>query len=87
MNRTVIWEDGAVEQMLSLSARNRNQAQRIQRAVRQFARSGDGDVKKLAGAGNEWRLRVGDWRVRFTLWEDGAELHVLAVALRRDAYR
>ncbi len=25
-----------------------------------------GDVIKLAGTDDEWRLRVGDWRVRFT---------------------
>jgi mRNA-degrading endonuclease RelE of RelBE toxin-antitoxin system len=26
-----------------------------------------GDIKKLQGANDEWRLRVGAWRVRFTL--------------------
>ena len=25
-----------------------------------------GDVVKLAGSDDEWRLRVGDWRVRLT---------------------
>jgi mRNA interferase RelE/StbE len=25
-----------------------------------------GDIKRLAGETPEWRLRVGDWRVRFT---------------------
>lgn len=45
-----------------------------------------GDVVKLAGADDEWRLRVGDWRVRFN--RDSAGLvHVLRVLPRGRAYR
>jgi mRNA-degrading endonuclease RelE of RelBE toxin-antitoxin system len=36
-----------------------------------------GDIKKLTGAGDEWRLRVGDVRVRFRYSEDGRTLIVL----------
>jgi mRNA interferase RelE/StbE len=43
-------------------------------------------VVKLKGADEEWRLRVGDWRVRFT--RDSAGLvNVLRVLPRGRAYR
>lgn len=44
-----------------------------------------GDIARLAGADNEWRLRIGDWRVRFVR-EDGT-VYVLRVLPRGRAYR
>jgi mRNA interferase RelE/StbE len=44
------------------------------------------DVVKLAGSDDEWRLRVGDWRVRFTR-DDERLIHVLRVLPRGRAYR
>ena len=29
------------------------------------------DFRKLTGRGDEWSLRVGDWRVRFSFSDDG----------------
>jgi mRNA interferase RelE/StbE len=45
-----------------------------------------GDVKKLGGR-EEWRLRVGDVRVRFRYAEDGRTLVILRVLPRGRAYR
>jgi mRNA interferase RelE/StbE len=45
-----------------------------------------GDVVKLAGSDDEWRLRVGDWRVRFTR-NDEQLVQVLRVLPRGRAYR
>lgn len=45
-----------------------------------------GDVVKLTGTGQEWRLRVGDWRVRFQRDADGL-LQVTRVLPRGRAYR
>lgn len=45
-----------------------------------------GDVRKLAG-GDEWRLRVGDWRVRFQIDASAREIQVLRVLPRGRAYR
>lgn len=42
-------------------------------------------MKMLKGQDGEERLRVGDFRVRFT--EDGDELHIHTVKNRKDAYR
>lgn len=45
-----------------------------------------GDVVKLANA-DEWRLRVGDWRVRFERDTETGVIHVLRVLPRGRAYR
>jgi mRNA interferase RelE/StbE len=45
-----------------------------------------GDVVKLTGVEGEWRLRVGDWRVRFQRDSSGV-IHVLRVLPRGRAYR
>ena len=48
--------------------------------------TGHGDFKKLQGIDPpEFRLRVGDLRVRFQ--NDGATLTVLRIRNRREAYR
>jgi mRNA-degrading endonuclease RelE of RelBE toxin-antitoxin system len=41
-------------------------ARRIVLAVQRYVDTGGGDVRRLAGTADELRLRVGDWRVRFT---------------------
>jgi mRNA interferase RelE/StbE len=46
-----------------------------------------GDVVRLAGVGDEWRLRVGDWRVRFTRNLETGVIEVLRVLPRGRAYR
>lgn len=46
-----------------------------------------GDVKKLRGTQDEWRLRVGDWQVRFRWDADGGVVRVLSVQRRDRAYR
>lgn len=45
-----------------------------------------GDVVKLTGLEDEWRLRVGGWRVRFQRDSSGV-IHVLRVLPRGRAYR
>jgi mRNA interferase RelE/StbE len=43
------------------------------------------DLRKLSGSRNEWRVRVGNWRVRLLL--EGGVLFVVRVLDRKDAYR
>lgn len=45
-----------------------------------------GDVRRLAGSGDEWRLRVGDWRVRFVRDSGTRTVTVLRVLPRGRAY-
>jgi mRNA-degrading endonuclease RelE of RelBE toxin-antitoxin system len=57
-------------------------------AVKHFAETGQGDVVHLVGVEPaEYRLRVGDWRVRFYRDDDPEALHVLRVLHRGKAYR
>lgn len=44
-----------------------------------------GDVRKLAGQAGKYRLRVGDYRILFTLENDLVFVH--QVKDRKDAYR
>ncbi|MFB3924215.1 MAG: type II toxin-antitoxin system RelE/ParE family toxin [Terriglobia bacterium] len=43
--------------------------------------------KKLAGFENEWRLRVGDYRVLYLINDESKQVVVARVAHRREAYR
>lgn len=59
---------------------------RIFEGILRFARSGTGDVVALQGdLAGSLRLRIGDYRVLFTL-KDGA-MHILGVRHRSKAYR
>ncbi len=44
-------------------------------------------VKKLAGEANIWRLRVGDYRILYTIDEARHEVLVAAVLHRSQVYR
>jgi mRNA interferase RelE/StbE len=43
--------------------------------------------KKLAGGDNEWRIRVGDYRVIYEIHDDTRMVDVTRIAHRRDVYR
>jgi mRNA interferase RelE/StbE len=45
------------------------------------------DFRKLAGRGNEWRLRVGRWRVIVEMDNAAGLLRILRVLPRGRAYR
>lgn len=44
------------------------------------------EIRPLAGR-DQWRLRVGDWRVLFTIDDAAETLHVVEVLPRGRAYR
>jgi mRNA interferase RelE/StbE len=46
-----------------------------------------GDVRRLTGSQNESRLRVGDWRVRFTRDPATRTVNIMRVLPRGRAYR
>ena len=45
-----------------------------------------GDIRKIATGGEEWRLRVGEWRVRFDFDDDALVVVVTRVLPRGRAY-
>jgi mRNA-degrading endonuclease RelE of RelBE toxin-antitoxin system len=61
-------------------------AMNILTAIHRLAEHGSGNVKELRGKAGEKRLRVGDYRVRFTE-EHPDTLSVHTVRNRKDAYR
>lgn len=61
-------------------------AMNILTAIQRLAESGAGRVKALQKQDGDKRLRVSDYRVRFTI-EHPATLHIHAVKNRREAYR
>jgi len=87
VNRRVIWSDRALDDLGLVARQDRRTAQRISDTIDQLADQNIGDVKKLAGAAGEYRLRVGNWRLLFSFEDGGSTLLVRRVLNRRDAYR
>ncbi len=65
---------------------DRKMAMRIFTTIQRLAETGGGDVKELKGESGELRLRVGDYRVRFT-YEADDTIRIHAVRHRREVYR
>ena len=60
-------------------------ALRILEGLARFLLTEEGDVKQLKGSDpKEYRLRVGDYRVRF--YDFGDTIQILSVRHRREAY-
>jgi mRNA-degrading endonuclease RelE of RelBE toxin-antitoxin system len=55
--------------------------------ARAIARLPEGDVRHLVGRDDEWRLPVGDWRVRYRLNFEQRTVEVLLVLPRGSAYQ
>lgn len=81
--KQIEWSEQSLD---DLAALDKGTAHRISIAVERFAETGTGNVKKLQGIDPpEFRLRVGDFRVRFDT--QGDTLRILRVRNRKDAYR
>jgi mRNA interferase RelE/StbE len=87
MTRRVVWDPRSRADLRAIRRNDRHQADRITLAVESFAELGQGDIRKLQGRTDEFRLRVGDWRVLFTLADGGHIMAISRVLNRRDAYR
>lgn len=88
MARKIDWTRQARSDIKRLSKQD---AGRVRRPVERLAVSGQGDVERLKGSRSPlYRLRVGDWRVRYRYEEVGTEeegISVTRVLHRREAYR
>ena len=77
------WSEAALADMADL---DKGMARRIKHSVERFAGTGAGNVKRLHDiTPPEFRLRVGDYRVRFH--QDNDTIRILRVRNRREAYR
>ena len=81
--KRVFFRPQAMRELQRLEKRDR---ELIEQAIERFAEKGIGDVKMLAGAERQYRLRAGDWRIRF-LAEPADIIRILHIRHRREAYR
>ena len=83
MGKSVIWSGQAKVQLRVI---DQPTALRILHALARYLDTGEGDVKRLQDVEPpEFRLRVGDYRVRFH--DQGDTIRITAVKHRREAYR
>lgn len=81
--KEIEWTEAALNDIAAL---DKGIARRVRRAVERFANTGAGNVKRLQGIDPpEYRLRVGDHRIRFH--QGGDMIRILRVRNRREAYR
>ena len=80
----ISWTRDAATDIERLDRRTR---ERVRRALYRLDETGHGDVKRLRGYEDEYRLRVGRLRVRFTFEPSGRDILVLRVLPRGRAYR
>jgi mRNA interferase RelE/StbE len=81
--KQVKWNQSAAEDLAKL---DKSTARRIMQAIGRLAQGGSVDIKKLHGIDPPvFRLRVGDYRVRFR--QDGGIIRIVRVLNRREAYR
>src|ERR1019366_10524567 len=80
MLRRPFW---SIEARANIQALDRGTAMRIFDALSRYLTSGEGDVKRLQGRDDEFRLRVGDYRICFTPVGDLVRIHWSVIAVRR----
>lgn len=84
MNWSLEWTPRALKDLRKLDGSIRS---RVVASVERYAQSGEGDVLQLTDIDPpEYRLRVGDWRVRFHRDSTRAILILLRVLPRDKAY-
>jgi mRNA-degrading endonuclease RelE of RelBE toxin-antitoxin system len=80
--KRLVWTDLAKTDVRSLS---KSTAMHVLSNLHRYAESGTGDVKVLQGR-EEWRLRIGDYRL-FFVYSDPDTIEIRRVLHRREAYR
>ena len=78
-----VWPDSARSELRGV---DRESAMRILLALTRYGESGEGDIKALSGDWDGYyRLRVGDFRVIFTIASEG--IVIVRVRHHSDVYR
>ena len=80
----VVYGGGAGRDMRRL---DKTTGARIANALNRLATTGAGDIRRIRGSGDDWRLRVGDWRIIYEYRDDEREIYVKRVSRRDAAYR
>jgi mRNA interferase RelE/StbE len=86
VRRELRWSRRAERDLEAIERHTPRVARRIRDAAALYADRERGDVLKLSGS-DSYRLRVGGWRVIFSLEEHDLVILALRVLNRRDTYR
>lgn len=83
MNRRAEWTKRALKEAARLDVTTR---QRVLAAIKKLCEENHGDVRRLQGVDEVYRLRVGDWRVIFS-YQDDLTVLVHRIRPRGAAYK
>ena len=85
MSYQVLIERRALKELTKLPA---SIAGRLSAAIDELsAQPRPHNSKKLTGSRDQWRVRVGDYRILYEITDKAREVHVFAVGHRREIYR
>ena len=85
MNYSIIISKSVQKQINDLPSQIRNRIiEKIQSLAQEPRPSG---VVKLKGSGKEYRIRIGDYRVRYEIEDSSQIIRLLQCKHRRDVYR
>jgi mRNA interferase RelE/StbE len=85
MSYRVFLRPAAVRDLESLSSKIKSRAEAAIQALGENPRPAG--TKKLVGFEDEWRLRVGSYRILYIIGDQDHSVTVARVAHRREAYR
>ena len=88
MSNTVKWTNRAATQLLKLG-NGSHHVIRANAAMRKDLPAVSAEIKKMAGGGNRYRMRIGAYRLIFE-WQTGQEPHIIEiqqVSTRQSAYK
>ena len=85
MKYTLFYKPSAAKELLHLPAKD---AFRVRAAINNLSNNPrPSGCKKLEGSFNEYRIRVGRYRVIYTIADDILTVVVVKIAHRKEAYR
>ena len=85
MNYNVIIAHSAQKVIKRLDKPTRD---RILKRIKELQKSPwAGDVKALKGLPGEWRTRIGDWRIIYSVDRDQLVIAILKISVRGDVYK
>ena len=81
----ISWKASAVKELRSIAPQF---IPKLIHSIEQLARNPfTGNVRKLQGSTNSYRMRVGDYRVLYVVFEERKTLEISRVRHRKDVYR
>jgi mRNA interferase RelE/StbE len=81
------WRERAVRQLRAVPQPTALTILRALTLLGDDPRRPDADIKKMAGYGDRYRLRVGDYRVIYEITDTQLIILIVGIGHRREAYR